>query len=124
MYGRADSRAGGSPNSPSRSSRCVTSHQGRRSGASTSVASTITDNTATPASANDFKGNGGFDFKYGLTRSLIADATVRTDFAQVEEDLQQVNLTRFSLFFPEKRDFFLEGQGIFDFGGVQSLNTP
>jgi len=86
------------------------------------VASTITDNTATPASSNDFKGNGGFDFKYGLTRSLIADATVRTDFAQVEEDLQQVNLTRFSLFFPEKRDFFLEGQGIFAFGGVGSGN--
>jgi hypothetical protein len=59
----------------------------------------------------------GFDFKYGLTRSLIADATVNTDFAQVEEDLQQVNLTRFSLQFPEKRDFFLEGQGIFNFGG-------
>jgi len=52
-----------------------------------------------------------------LTRSLIADVTVRTDFAQVEEDVQQVNLTRFSLFFPEKRDFFLEGQGIFAFGG-------
>jgi hypothetical protein len=42
----------------------------------------------------------------------------------VEEDLQQINLTRFSLFFPEKRDFFIEGQGIFDFGGVQALNTP
>src|SRR5205823_5487124 len=41
-----------------------------------------------------------------------------TDFAQVEEDQQQVNLTRYSLFFPEKRDFFLEGQAIFAFGGV------
>ena len=66
----------------------------------------------------------GFDFKYGLTRGLILDATVRTDFAQVEEDLQQVNLTRFSVFFPEKRDFFIEGQGIFDFGGVQAGNSP
>ena len=73
---------------------------------------------------NDPTGNAGFDFKYGLTRSLIVDATYRTDFAQVEEDLQQINLTRFSLFFPEKRDFFIEGQGIFDFGGVQSGNTP
>ena len=75
---------------------------------------------------NDFDGNVGFDFKYGLTRSLIADATVNTDFAQVEEDLQQVNLTRFSLFFPEKRDFFLEGQGIFAFGGIvrQRRITP
>ena len=49
---------------------------------------------------------------------------MRTDFAQVEEDLQQINLTRFSVFFPEKRDFFLEGQGIFDFGGVQAGNSP
>ena len=43
--------------------------------------------------------------------------TYNTEFAQVEEDEQQVNLTRFSLFFPEKREFFLEGQGIFGFGG-------
>ncbi len=71
-----------------------------------------------------FGRNAGLDFKYGLTRSLIFDATYRTDFAQVEEDLQQVNLTRFSLFFPEKRDFFIEGQGIFDFGGVQAGNSP
>lgn len=84
------------------------------------VASSTTDRTAAAPFSNDFKGNGGFDFKYGLTRSLIADVTVRTDFAQVEEDVQQVNLTRFSLFFPEKRDFFLEGQGIFAFGGIGS----
>ena len=42
----------------------------------------------------------------------------------MEEDVQQINLTRFSVFFPEKRDFFLEGQGIFDFGGVQAGNSP
>jgi hypothetical protein len=65
---------------------------------------------------NRWKRNGGFDFKYGLTSSLTADVTVNTDFAQVEEDLQQVNLTRFNIQFPEKRDFFLEGRGIFDFG--------
>ena len=88
------------------------------------VTSLTTDRTLKEPFENDPKGNAGFDFKYGLSRSLIVDATYRTDFAQVEEDLQQVNLTRFSLFFPEKRDFFIEGQGIFDFGGVQSLNTP
>jgi uncharacterized protein DUF5916 len=88
------------------------------------VSSLTTDRTASTPFTNDPKGNAGFDFKYGLTRSLIADATYRTDFAQVEEDLQQINLTRFSLFFPEKRDFFIEGQGIFDFAGVQSGNTP
>lgn len=58
----------------------------------------------------------GGDFKYGVTANITADLTVNTDFAQVEVDEQQVNLTRFSLFLPEKRDFFLEGRGNFDFG--------
>ena len=61
--------------------------------------------------------DGGFDAKYSLTPSMTLDATFRTDFAQVEVDQQQVNLTRFNLFFPEKRDFFLENSGIFTFGG-------
>ena len=60
----------------------------------------------------------GLDAKYGVTANLTADVTVNTDFAQVEVDEQQVNLTRFSLHFPEKRDFFLEGRGIFDFGAA------
>ena len=57
----------------------------------------------------------GVDLKYGVTQNLTADFTWNTDFAQVEVDEQQVNLTRFNLFFPEKREFFLEGRGIFDF---------
>lgn len=88
------------------------------------VASSTTNRTAATPFDNDGQVNAGLDFKYGLTRSLILDATYRTDFAQVEEDLQQINLTRFSVFFPEKRDFFIEGQGIFDFGGVQAGNSP
>ena len=60
--------------------------------------------------------DGGVDAKYSLTPSLTLDATYRTDFAQVEVDQQQVNLTRFSLFFPEKRDFFLENTSNFGFG--------
>ena len=56
--------------------------------------------------------------KYGVTQNLTADFTYNTDFAQVEADEQQVNLTRFSLFFPEKREFFLENQGTFAFGGA------
>ena len=55
---------------------------------------------------------------YGITQNLVADLTLNTDFAQVEADEQQVNLTRFSLFFPEKREFFLENQGLFAFGGA------
>ena len=64
--------------------------------------------------AGDFQG--GVDVKYGVTNGLVWDFTVNTDFSQVEADEQQVNLTRFNLFFPEKRDFFLENQGIFAFG--------
>ena len=82
------------------------------------VSSLTTDRSARVPFSNDGTGDAGFDFKYGLTRGLTLDATYRTDFAQVEEDQQQVNLTRYSLFFPEKRDFFLEGQAIFAFGGV------
>ena len=77
-----------------------------------------TDRSAEIPFSNDFSPAGGVDLKYGLSRSLTADVTYNTDFAQVEEDVQQVNLTRFGLFFPEKREFFLEGQGIFAFGGV------
>ena len=66
--------------------------------------------------SNERDGNVGIDGKYGLTANLTADVTVNTDFAQVEVDEQQVNLTRFALNYPEKRDFFLEGRGTFDFG--------
>ncbi len=58
----------------------------------------------------------GLDLKYSLTPNLTLDATVNTDFAQVEVDDEQVNLTRFDLFFPEKRRFFLENSGFFEFG--------
>lgn len=81
------------------------------------AASLTTDRAAQVPFSNDLSRNVGVDLKYGLTRGLTADMTINTDFAQVEEDQQQVNLTRFNLFFPEKRDFFLEGQGIFNFGG-------
>ena len=70
---------------------------------------------------NEGDGNWGLDVKYGIMQNLTADLTYNTDFAQVEVDELQVNLTRFSLFFPEKREFFLEGRGIFEFargGGV------
>jgi hypothetical protein len=65
--------------------------------------------------------DGGFDLKYSATPSLTLDATFRTDFAQVEVDQQQVNLTRFSLFFPEKRDFFIENARTFAFGAGTNL---
>ena len=60
----------------------------------------------------------GLDLKYGVTPGLTLDVTVRPDFAQAEADEQQVNLTQFSLFYPEKREFFLENSGIFYFGDI------
>jgi hypothetical protein len=87
------------------------------------VSSLTTDRAAQVPFSNEVSSNAGLDVKYGLTRGLTADLTVNTDFAQVEEDVQQVNLTRFNLFFPEKRDFFLEGQGIFDFGGQSNRDA-
>ena len=82
-----------------------------------------TDRTARPSFFNRHDSDVGFDVKYGLTKGLTFDGTYNTDFAQVEDDQQQVNLTRFNLFFPERREFFLEGQGIFGFGGVNATPT-
>ena len=80
------------------------------------IAGITTDRTKSPAVENDSSKNVGFDAKYGVNANLTADFTYNTDFAQVEIDEQQVNLTRFSLNFPEKREFFLEGRGVFEFG--------
>ena len=65
----------------------------------------------------------GLDVKYGVTGGLNLDLTVNTDFAQAEVDEQQVNLTRFSLFFPEKRDFFLENAGLFNDGHRRHVHS-
>ncbi|MBI4443169.1 MAG: carbohydrate binding family 9 domain-containing protein [Acidobacteria bacterium] len=66
----------------------------------------------------------GVDSKYSLTTSLTLDLTANTDFSQVEVDEQQINITRFSLFFPEKREFFLENEGIFQFGDLPAERGP
>ncbi len=73
--------------------------------------------------SQDFKFEPGLDIKYGINPNTVLDLTVNTDFAQVEVDDQQFNTTRFSLFFPEKRKFFLERSSIFDFsmGGQNNL---
>ncbi len=80
------------------------------------ISDLTTNRLSDPATSNVVDADVGIDLKYGITANLTADVTLNTDFAQVEVDEQQVNLTRFSLFFPEKRDFFLEGRGTFDFG--------
>jgi hypothetical protein len=72
-----------------------------------------------PEAARGAHADAGLDLKYGLTPSLTLDATYNTDFSQVEVDQEQVNLTRFSLFFPERREFFIENAGAFTFGDVE-----
>lgn len=82
------------------------------------------NNSGTEWVRNDqFTYDVGLDVKYGLTSNMTLDLTLNTDFAQVEADNQQVNLTRFSLFFPEKRKFFQERSSLFDFnlGGPNRL---
>ena len=71
-------------------------------------------------------GDLGGDVKYNVTSGLALDLTVNTDFAEVEVDEQQINLDRFSLFFPEKRPFFLENAGLFTVGneGGAVFNDP
>ncbi len=85
---------------------------------------------------NDIDPDVGLDLKVGITNNMTADVTVNTDFSQVEVDEQQLNLTRFSIQFPEKRDFFLEGRGTYEFarggpttmsagsGGIDNSLTP
>ncbi len=83
----------------------------------------LTDAETAYEHVNTFEREVGLDVKYNINSTLTLDVTVNTDFAQVEADDQQVNLTRFSLFFPEKRQFFQERAGIFEFslGGRDRL---
>jgi len=81
-----------------------------------------TGNMARRSGRTSRDGDGGFDMKLGIGTGLVLDATYRTDFSQVEADAQQVNLTRFNLFFPEKREFFLENQGAFQIGRTYDTN--
>jgi hypothetical protein len=81
----------------------------------------LTDDGRTPV---DPETDIGLDLKSELRPGLVLDLTLNTDFAQVEVDDEQVNLTRFSLFYPEKRDFFLENSGTFDLGSPGDFGPP
>ncbi len=84
-----------------------------------------------PGTTRDFTGEEGedrsvdigADLRYGITSNLSLDLSYKTDFAQVEADQEQTNLAQFSLFFPEKRAFFLEGSNLFDFGDTESRGS-
>lgn len=78
---------------------------------------------ASQTHTTDFVRNAGVDLKYGISSNLTLDLTYNTDFAQVEADAAQINLTRFNLFLPEKREFFLERNGLFQFGNARETEA-
>jgi hypothetical protein len=85
------------------------------------------DDPTTPAveaDASDDDFDPSFDLFYKITPSLTGALTVNTDFSATDVDDRQVNLTRFGLFFPEKRDFFLQDADIFEFGGLEDNGRP
>lgn len=86
------------------------------------LAGSVSGAALAPSITRGGTADGGVDMKYGITPQLTLDLTFRTDFSQVEVDQEQVNLTRFSLFFPEKRDFFVENSGTFSFGDLTERN--
>lgn len=85
------------------------------------AAGSVTEESLLPSGVVDRDVNAGLDVKWGVRTDLTADVTVNTDFAQVEADEQQLNLTRFPLFFPEKRPFFLENAQLFQLGQPQAI---
>jgi hypothetical protein len=87
------------------------------------VVAGVRDNQLTSVGSTSGLHDVGLDARYGVSSGLNLDLTVNTDFAQVEADVQQVNLTRFSLFFPEKRDFFLENAGLFNMGTGNTFSS-
>ena len=87
------------------------------------VAGVRNQNTATVPDSTSLLRDIGADLRYGVTPGLNLDVTVNTDFAQVEVDEQQINLTRFNLLFPEKRDFFLENASMFTMGTGRSFTS-
>ena len=81
---------------------------------------TIDDQATNPSESRTIET--GIDLRYGITSNISLDLSYNTDFAQVEGDQEQTNLTQFRLFFPEKREFFLEGANLFQFGELATRN--
>jgi hypothetical protein len=86
------------------------------------AAASVDDDRTRPTDRVRRAGDLGLDVKWGVRADLTLDLTVNTDFAQVEADEQQVNLTRFPLFFPERRPFFLENAQLFQLGHPQAID--
>ena len=86
------------------------------------VAGSFNDDKTLVTDTVDRSGDIGLDVKWGVRSDLTLDLSVNTDFAQVEADEEQVNLTRFALFFPEKRPFFLENAQVFQLGQPRNID--
>jgi hypothetical protein len=86
------------------------------------IAGSINDDKTIVTDTVDRSADVGLDVKWGVRADLTLDVTVNTDFAQVEADEEQINLTRFPLFFPEKRPFFLENAQVFQLGHPQAID--
>ena len=101
----------------------LTGLEGLRQGRNLQIKPYVVASNATGAqvlpSARGSDADAGLDVKYGLTPALTLDLTYNTDFSQVEVDQEEVNLTRFSRYFPERREFFIENAGVFTFGDVE-----
>jgi hypothetical protein len=96
-------------------------------GLGASVRPAITSSAAVPTRSSGVQGeaDASLDVTQRVSANLLASGTVNTDFAETEVDIRQTNLTRFPLFFPEKRTFFLEGADVFEFGlGLGSAVVP
>ncbi len=94
----------------------ITGFNGLKMGGNTEIKPYLSGGVQRDDNDNKNIGDAGIDIKRSITSTLTADMTYNTDFAQVEADQERVNLTRFDLFFPEKREFFLEGSETFFFG--------
>jgi hypothetical protein len=91
-------------------------HPGRNLKIKPFIAGSATRLQVQSGNVDHYLGKIGLDLKYGVTSGMTLDFTANTDFSQVEADVQQINLTRFNLFFPEKREFFLENSTLFHVG--------
>ena len=80
--------------------------------------------TTTDSAGTDMSGTGGLDVFWKLPPSLTLALTINNDFAETEVDQRQINFGRFPLFFPERRDFFLQDAGIFEFAGLEGNGIP
>jgi hypothetical protein len=96
----------------------------RAAGVDAKLVATARQRKANSDARDEFELEPGMDVVWRITPALAATFTVNTDFAEADVDAREVNLTRFPLFFPERRDFFLQDAPLFQFGGIEETPRP